>query len=325
MRELASLPKGHLHIHLEGDMRPSTLRELADERGMPVPEVRGYGSFTAFVEMYHAACEVLDTPEAMRRLVRESVADAAAAGAAWVEPAFYPIPYAHLGDPGEVIDLVLEEGQAAGAEYGVGFGMMVSADRTVDPAEAVMLAHLATDRAARGVVSFGLANDEIPGPPELFWAAFDIAHDAGLLCTPHAGELDGPASVYGALDRLHADRILHGVRSVEDPELVARLAAEGICLDVCPTSNLMLSIVPSLEEHPLSKLLDAGIRCSINGDDPLLFGPGLLEEYQLCRDTLGITDTQLASIALASIECSGAPKDIVESATAGISSWLAEA
>jgi adenosine deaminase len=323
MRDLATLPKGHLHLHLEGAMRPGTLVELATEVGIPVPVVSGFGSFSVFAEMYVAACQVLSTPEAMVRLVREVVADAALAGAVWVEPAFYPMRYPHLGGYVEVLDLVLTAGLEAAAELGIGFGLMVTADRTTDPAEAVMLAHLAAERGGRGVVSFGLANDEALWPPEPFHQAFDVAYEAGLLCAPHAGELAGPESVRGALDTLHANRIQHGVRAMEDRELIARLAGEGICLDVCPTSNLLLAVVPSLEVHPLPALLAAGVRCSLNGDDPLLFGPGLLEEYQLCRDTIGLTDEQLADIALASVECSGATASIVGATRTAISAWLA--
>jgi adenosine deaminase len=116
---------------------------------------------------------------------------------------------------------------------------------------------------------------------------------------------------------------MHGVRAIEDPDLVARLADLGTCLDVCPTSNELLGVVPSLEEHPLPALLEAGVRCSINADDPLLFGPGILEEYQLCRDRLGLDDTTLAQIARSSLECSGAPRPLVAEAVREVGRWLA--
>jgi adenosine deaminase len=200
---------------------------------------------------------------------------------------------------------------------------MVAADRTIDPADAVEQAKLAARYAGRGVVSFGLANDEALFPPEPFAPAYDIARDAGLLSTPHAGELAGPASIRGALEALGADRIQHGVRAVEDPELVKRLAESGVCLDVCPTSNVMLSVVPTIHQHPLPVLLDAGVRCSLNGDDPLLFGPGLLEEYSLCREAFGFDDATLAAIARVSIEASGAPASVKVAGLAGIDAWLA--
>ena len=172
------------------------------------------------------------------------------------------------------------------------------------------------------MVSFGLANDEAIGPPEPYAEAFAIAKEAGLLSTPHAGELAGPASVRGALDTLDPDRLQHGVRAIEDPELVKRLADSDIVLDVCPTSNLLLSVYPSLAEHPLPQLLDAGIQCSLNGDDPLLFGPGLLAEYELVRTEMGLDDSAMATIARASIDGSGAPDELKSSARRGIDDWL---
>ena len=171
-------------------------------------------------------------------------------------------------------------------------------------------------------MGFGLANDESTHPPEPFGPAFDIAREAGLLSIPHAGELAGPESVRAALDRLGADRLQHGVRVVEDPALTERLAADDICCDVCPTSNLMLSVCPSLAEHPLPALLDAGVPCSLNADDSLLFGAGLLDEYRLVRDEVGLDDAQLASVAWSSVRCSAAPADVQQRARAAIDAWL---
>jgi adenosine deaminase len=324
MRHLVALPKAHLHLHLEGGMRPTTLAERADHYGTDVPPTRGFGSFGAFVGMYVAACGVLRRPEDLARLVTETVEDAAAAGATWVEPAFYLPRYEGLfGSTAAALEAVIEAGQKASAATGVGVGWMVSADRTTDPAEAVALARLAVEWAGRGVVSFGLANDEAGWPPAPFAEAFAVARAGGLLATPHAGELAGAESVRSALDDLRADRIQHGVRAVEDPDLVRRLADEGVCLDVCPTSNLLLNVVPSIEAHPLPALLDAGVRCSLNGDDPLLFGPGLLEEYELCRQQLHLDDAALAGVARASLESSGAPDALKRTGAAGVDAWLA--
>jgi adenosine deaminase len=127
--------------------------------------------------------------------------------------------------------------------------------------------------------------------------------------------------VVDALDLLHADRILHGVRAVEDKRLVARLAGSGVCLDVCPTSNFKLG-VSEPGAHPLTALLDAGVRCSVNSDDPLLFGRSLLEEYELCRSEFSVTDRTLAEIAANSIDCSGAPRQLKVKATTAIARWL---
>ncbi|MBC7269380.1 MAG: adenosine deaminase, partial [Streptomyces sp.] len=144
----------------------------------------------------------------------------------------------------------------------------------------------------------------------------------GLIPAPHAGELAGPASVRAALDVLGARRVAHGVRAIEDPALVARLSAEGVVLDVCPTSNVALGVVECLSDHPLPILLQAGVRCTLNADDPLLFGPGLLDEYETARTTFALTDSQLAAIALTSVESSGAPRATVEDAATRIDAWL---
>jgi adenosine deaminase len=326
MRDLTALPKGHLHIHLEGAMRPATLAGLAAAAGIGVPTIRGFGSFSAFAEMYVAACDVLRSEADLRRLVDEVVADAAVAGAVWVEPATYvPHHRERLGSDEAILEIILDELSAAGSRHGVGTGLLLAADRTLDPADAVEQARLAARYAADGVVSFGLHNDEEGYPPGPFAEAFAIARSGGLLSTPHAGELDGPASVVAAIDKLGADRIQHGVRAVEDPDLVVQLADLGVCLDVCPSSNVLLSVVPSIEAHPLPDLLAAGVRCSLNADDPLLFGPGLLDEYELCRDRLAMSDAQLAAMARTSVEASGAPDPLKVRAVHDIERWLGTA
>lgn len=304
-------------------MRPETLGDLAAEHGMKLPETRGYADFSAFSAMYRAACTVLRTPADLARLVTEIVEDAALAGAAWVEPAFYaPFHEEMMGTPEAVVELVLATGADAAARTGVGVGFMISANRSADPDDALAQAKLAARYASDGVVSFGLANDEALFPPEPFAEAYRVTRDAGLLSTPHAGELAGPASVVGALDALGADRIQHGVRAVEDTSLLERLADEGICLDVCPTSNVALAVVTSIKEHPLGALLDAGVPCSVNADDSLLFGAGLLEEYELCRSALGFHDERMAVIARSSIDGCGAPEETKRAARAGIDRWL---
>jgi adenosine deaminase len=324
MRDLAALPKAHLHVHTEGAMRPATLAEMAAGYGMQVPEIRGFGSFSVFAGMYLAACEVIRTPEDLRRVVSEVVEDAAVDGAAWIEPALYAPRHAErLGSVEAVIEIALDALAEAGARYRIGTALLLACDRTAAPSEAVAQARLAVRYRDQGIVGLGLANDEARFPPEPFAEAFAIATDGGLLSVPHAGELAGPESVLGALDALGADRIQHGVRSIEDNELVKRLADAAVCLDVCPTSNVLLSIVPSMATHPLPHLIDAGVRCSINADDPLLFGAGLLEEYELCRVELGFDDARLAHIARCSIEASGASAAGKSDMLSAVEGWLA--
>ncbi|MFJ9244731.1 adenosine deaminase [Streptomyces sp. NPDC101776] len=325
MRSLARLPKAHLHLHLEGAMRPATLAELTGEHGEQPPEFGGFNSFEDFMSSYRVAARLVrEGPrENLLRLVREVVEDAAADGAVWVEPQVNPLTYED--DPGAALDLldtVIDEGRRTAARLGIGFGVLVYARRNADPLEAVRTARLAARRAGNGVVSFGLAGDEAQYAPEPFAQAFTVARDAGLIPAPHAGEFAGPAGVRAALDVLGARRIAHGVRAVEDPALVARLAAEGVVLDVCPSSNVALGVVESLSVHPLPLLLQAGVRCTLNADDPLLFGPGLLDEYETARTTFALTDLQLAAIALTSVESSGAPRATMEDAATRIEEWL---
>jgi adenosine deaminase len=226
-----------------------------------------------------------------------------------------------LPNPEAILQLVLELAKDASDETGVGIGLMVSSSRMRPAEEAEQLARLAARYAGRGVVSFGLADDEARGPAEPFAKAFAIARSAGLVSTPHAGEHAGPQSVRAALDVLRAQRIQHGVRSIEDPQLVRRLADEGVCLDVCPTSNIQLGVSPSLEQHPLPALVDAGVRVSLNADDPVIFGCGLLGEYELARRELSFDDDVLAKIAADSIRASGAPESLRAHALARVEAW----
>jgi adenosine deaminase len=324
-RDLRSLPKAHLHLHLEGAMRRDTLQELADHYGLSA-SVDSDGSFASFIALYRAACEALRGPEDLDRLVHEIVADAAADGVAWVEISAWlgPSHAERLGvtDPEANLEILLDAGQRAAGELGVGVGFILSANRTRPPAEAAELARLAARYAGRGVVGFGLADDETKGAADLFGEAFSIAREAGLLSVPHAGEHGGPESVRAALDVLGARRVMHGVRSAEDSALLRRLADEGITLDVCPTSNVVLRVVPTLAEHPLPALLEAGVRVTLNADDPLFFNSGVLAEYELARASFGVDDVTLARIAQTSIDSSGAPSHLKASSRMRISEWL---
>jgi len=269
------------------------------------------------------AChQVLSTPSGLRRVIHEVVEDAAADGAVWVEVSVWPGLFGgRLGSERDVIELMLEFGRSAARLLGVGFGLMVAANRHEGPEAALAMARQAASASDQGVVSFGLDGDESRFPPAPFHEAFSTAIDSGLLSTPHAGELLGPGSVVDALDLLHADRILHGVRAAEDPDLLRRLADCGVCLDVCPTSNAKIGVY-SLDQQPLPTLLSAGVRCSINADDPLLFGSGLADEYEMCRSQYRLSDGDFVNIARTSIESSGAPSALKASAISGIDRWL---
>ncbi len=321
-RDLAELPKAHLHLHLEAGVRISTLADLATRQGVPTPQMTVFASFTEFDRLYKSAVHLFETAEDMERLVLEIAEDAAAFGCRWVEPAVWPPLHSdRLGSSDEVLSLLTAAAERATEATGVGIGYLVAADRTLPAADAEELAVVAARWAGRGVVSFGLHNDE-RFAPAAFARAFAIAREAGLLATPHAGELAGPESVRDSLDLLGADRIQHGIRAIEDPELVARLAETGTVLDVCPTSNRVLQVVPNLADHPLPRLLAAGVACSLNGDDPVMFDCDLGSEYRLAREVLGLDDAQLAQVARASLAGSGAPAEVKAAALVAIDAWL---
>lgn len=324
VRDLRALPKGHLHLHMEAAMRPTTLRELAEEMGIPAPQTTEFRGFSEFSGVYRTIVTVLQRPENLDRLMDEIFEDQAAQGVVYVElgvnPDFYAVA---LGSISNALQVLVDAAHRASAKHGLAFGLMPTVNRTTDLVPALAVARAAAEFAGRGVVSLGLANDERNTPGTVFAPAFDIARQAGLFVTPHAGELEGPEFVREAIDVLQANRVQHGVRAIEDPELVAELAARGIPLDVCPTSNVLLDVVENLAAHPLPRLLEAGVRCSINADDPLIFGPDILDEYELCRSGLGLSDDQLAACAWTSIEVTQAPAAVKDAAKSAIDAWLA--
>jgi adenosine deaminase len=322
-RDLRALPKAELHLHLLGAMRPATLAELAAESGRAAPDPRAFTTFAEFQLVFQAAFGVVQRPGHLERLVREIVADAAADGVVWVQPHVDPHVWPQFGPPEQVLELVLAAGRDEGARRGVGFGLTMAAMRHLGPQAAAGLARFAGRHAGHGVHAFGLTGDEVEFPSGPFAEAFSIARDAGLTPAPHAGELAGPDSVRAAVTALGARRIAHGVRAAEDAATLAMLAGREVSLDVSLSSNLLLGVVPALARHPLPRLLAAGVRCSLGADDPLMFGPTLLGEYEVARSELGLDDHQLAALARTSVETSDAPAGLIRTATAGIDRWLA--
>jgi adenosine deaminase len=322
---LLDLPKAHLHLHLDGSLRRSTVEEIAREEGRAVPRPKGYGSFAHFMDTIAAAAACLRGEADVRRAVREIVEDAQSAGVVWLELSVWPgLFQGRLGDYKSAVTTVLDAGRAAADELGIGFGLIAAANRGVGVDDAITVATIAAELAGDGVVGFGLDGDEAAAPAAWFGRPFDIARAAGLLSVPHAGENAGPESVRDALDVLGADRVMHGVRAIEDPVLVEELAARGTTLDVCPTSNALLGVYHPVETNPLPMLLDAGIRCSLNTDDSLLFETDLLREYEIARSVLGLSDEQLATVAATSIDSSAATVELKTAALNSIAAWLGD-
>jgi adenosine deaminase len=199
----------------------------------------------------------------------------------------------------------------------------VAANRTRPPTDARPLTRQAAQYAGRGVIGFGLSNDERRGDTTSFGPAFAIAERAGLLLVPHGGELRGPAHVLQCLDHLHPTRLGHGVRSAEDPDVLRRVADAGVALEVCPTSNVALGVYATLEEVPVRQLVAAGVDVALGADDPLLFGSRLAGQYAVLRAAQGLSDEELAELARMSLRRSCAPDDLRQKALAGVDDWLA--
>jgi|SRR5690625_292237 len=309
-QQFVDLPKAHLHVHLEAAMRESTLRQWCAEDGVAVPPLVEYPDFTRFLDAYDTLLRLLRTPERVERLLDEVVADAADQGVVALEFASIPEKSTAFDSAEAALDFSLGAAAEAGRRHGVWTGAIVSIDRGAGPDHAREAARVAARYADRGVVAVGLVADERDSPVADAAEAFRIARDAGLGVVPHSGELAGPDEVRSAIE-LGVDRIQHGVRAVEDPRVLELLADSGICLDVCPTSNVVLEVYPSLENHPLPRLLDAGVRCSLGADDPLLFGVDVVDEYVRAHEQMGVGIDQLAEVARTSLEASFAPADVV--------------
>ncbi|MFJ6900603.1 adenosine deaminase [Streptomyces hokutonensis] len=320
---LRDLPKAHLHVHLAATMRHTTLLDFAGEDGVAPPRVNSYTDFSDFLRQADALCGLLNTPARALRLIAEAVEDAAGEGAVAVEFSFDPPSYGpFFGNDDTAVREMAAALREAAAEQGIWAGFILAADRGAGSDAAIETARLAEKYQDSGVIGLGLQGDEAGHPTGQFAAAFDLAHEAGLLCLPHAGEFDGPASVRAAIDDLHADRVQHGIRAIEDGELLRQIVEREICLDVCPTSNVALHVVRNLRSHPLPTFLARGVKCSINADDPALFGVGILGEYDLCRSGMALSDDDLAACARNSIVASAAPRPVKDAALAGVQRWL---
>lgn len=336
-RELASLPKAHLHLHFTGSLSVPTLQRLAEARGVELPpalidsialdvpaDKRGWFRFQ---RLYDLARSVVRGEDALRAVVRSAAIEDAAEGSRRLELQVDPTSYAaSVGGLAPVLEIVCDEAAAASADTGVQVGIVVAASRTRHPFDARTLARLAARFAGRGpgeVCAFGLNNNEWDGDTPEWDGAFRIARRAGLPGVPHGGELRGPGHLAEVVEHLRPARIGHGVRASEDPELLARMVDAGIAFEVCPASNVHLGVYPTPAEVPLRTLMDAGAQIALGADDPLLFLSRLGDQYETARHTHGLSDAELASLARASVEASFAADADKSRWSAEIDAWLA--
>jgi aminodeoxyfutalosine deaminase len=282
-------PKIELHVHLEGTVRAPTLLEIARRNDYPLPadtveglaELYRFRDFRHFIEVWILTTNALQRAEDFRQVVVDYAEEAAAHGAVYLEGIFSPAERVRRGCSWqEIYEGFCDGAEAARELHGVEIRLTPDIARGFTMDEARETVEWAARFRDRGVVGVGLGGLEADYPPEPYAEVFMQAKSLGLGSVPHAGEVAGAASVRGALEALGADRLRHGIRAEEDPGLVRELAGRGTVLDVCPLSNLRTGAVSSLENHPLPRLVAAGVRCSISTDDPAMFDTDLTRDYE---------------------------------------------
>jgi len=300
-------PKIELHVHLEGTVRAPTLREIARRNDYPLPDdlesLYAFRDFRHFIEVWILTTNALRTTEDFRQVVVDYAAEAASHGAVYLEGIFSPAERVARGvDWDEIFTGYCDGADAARELHGVEIRLTPDIFRGATAEQAEQVVRYSAKYRDCGIVAVGLGGLEADYPPEQYAPAFDLARSLGLGSVPHAGEVAGPASVRGALEALGADRLRHGIRADEDAGLVRELAGRGTVLDVCPLSNLRTGAVASLADHPLPRLVAAGVRCSISTDDPAMFDTDLGRDYE-AAESLGLTPRAAYEAGLAGALC----------------------
>jgi aminodeoxyfutalosine deaminase len=321
-----ALPKAELHLHLEGSVTPGLARRLARRRGVMLPGVIDFEDdagdvrqafpftdFSGFLRLYIAIASCLREAEDFREIVEALGAGLCAQGVGYAEVTFTPALHRSRGVADEVMLEGLREGRRRVIEeHDVlvrwVFDVVRIFPEQAEPTLGFARAMEAVDPGA--TVGLGLAGPEDrPHSIAPLVETFSRARAEGLHVLPHAGELSGAERIWEVVRELGAERIGHGVRCLEDPALVEYLRENGIALEVCPSSNVRLGVVRSIEEHPLPRLLDAGLLVSLGSDDPPLFDTDLVQEYVRVAEAFGWGKERLAALARASIEHAFMPED----------------
>lgn len=326
MDALQSLPKIDLHRHLEGSLRLETLVEIARAYDLDVPDapeaLRPYVQITDddpspanFLGKFSTLRRFYCAPEVIRRLAYEAVVDAARDNVSYLELRFSPQALASQNNfpLDDVVEWVAAAAEEAGEREGIDVGLIISLVRHEPVALGRQVAEIAFDRftaqnGAGGIVGLDLTGDERNHPGEAFRAIFQEARRVGMGVTVHAGEWDGPERVREAVETLGADRIGHGVRAVESEAVLAFVRERNVTLEVCLISNLQTGVVYDLRDHPLGRLLAAGVRATLNSDDPAVSGSSLTEEYEACVRSLGLGYDALRQMNLNAAEAAFLPE-----------------
>lgn len=306
---MTELPTVELHIHIEGTLEPELIFRLAERNGIELPygdieELRRHYEFIdlqSFLDLYYSNMAVLRTADDFADMTRAYLTRAAAAGVRHAEIMMDPQAHLSRGIPlATSVGAVAEVLAKSESEFGVSTELIAAflRDRPAEEALAVLEDLLAMEVP---IIGIGLDSAERDNPPRNFVALYERARQAGLKCVAHAGEEGPPDYIREALDLLAVDRIDHGIRCMEDEELVERLVAEQVPLTVCPLSNVRLRAVDTLSEHPLPRMLQRGLNVSVNSDDPAYFGGYLDENFRQLRAAFGFSTGELADLAANSV------------------------
>lgn len=307
------IPKAELHLHIEGSMTPSLVTKLAKRNKIDVPshifgenETFIWKDFLDFLNVFDVASSVLKTPEDYRDMVYDYLARCAKDGAIYVEFFLSPDHAALCGlSYQDHLQGAVQGIDDARKDFGIEARILITCVRHFGVEKCIKVAEDAVKNPHPYVVGFGMGGDEINFAPGQFAKAFQIAHEAGLGCTSHAGEFGGPESVWESITHLPITRVGHGVRSIEDANLIEALIERDITLEVCPGSNISLGVYPDFASHPLNKLRAAGVRVTLSSDDPPFFATTLGNEYEvIARNHFGFQDSDLLEMTRNSIHAS---------------------
>jgi len=330
--DIARLPKAELHLHVEGTLEPELAFELAERNHVELPartveELRSRYQFEdlqSFLDLYYACMAVLRTREDFCALATAYLEKAAGQGVRHVEMFFDPQGHTSRGIAIDtVIDGLLDALRDAEQRLGVSGGLIMCFLRHLSAEDASATLESVAHRAG-DLLGVGLDSTEVGNPPSNFVDVFARARQLGLHAVAHAGEEAPPSYIREALDLLGVERVDHGVTCVDDPELVRRLAAEQIPLTMCPLSNVRLQAVASLADHPAMRLLDAGVKVTVNSDDPSYFGGYIADNFIGLASTFGLTTEQLAGLAANSVTASFLPAQRQQELLTEIEAWRDE-
>ncbi len=312
LEECRLMPKVELHVHLEGSIRPETVLQLSQRNNVPLPydtleglrEWYQFRDFPHFVEIYVGVSKCIRTPQDIEFIARQFLEGQREQNILHSEVTYTASTIQrHCGIPwDEQIDALERAIEYGKRDLGISMGLIIDIVRGDTPEQGMDVAQMAISGMGRGVIALGLAGPEGPNQARPYQEAFDLAWQSGLDVIPHAGEIQGPESIWEALEVCRPKRIGHGVRCLEDPELVKVLREKQIVLEVSPTSNVCLGVVPSFEEHPLPRLVEEGLVVTINSDDPPMFNTTLSEEYAKCSAAFGWDAEQLRGFSRVAAE-----------------------